>query len=158
MPTKKDIVRKLESYPALQRTILQLEYELMDRPEIVSGDEIIEKMTFSHPEGDPIQTGQSDGKTAGIAQSYANAAEECNREYRDELNRELAKARLEAGRIKYYIDLLDAKQAKVLRALYLKRLPRPEAIKNTGFSASSFKRLLSAGLNELLEMYARVGD
>ena len=95
MLTKNDIVRKLESYPALQRTISQLEFELEHRPEIVSENEIIESKTFSHPEGDPVQTGQSGGKTAGIAQSYANATEECNREYREELNRELDKARLE---------------------------------------------------------------
>ena len=156
MFTKDDIVRKLESYPALQRTILQLEFELKNRPEIVSGDEMIETMTFSHPEGDPVLTGQSDGKTPGIAQSYVSAVEECNREYRDQLNRELAKVRLEAGRIEYYIGLLDKKQAAVLRALYVERLPWRDAAEKVGMSSYTLPKYRNLGITELTEMFNRI--
>ena len=77
--TRNEIERKLEDYPAMEREIAVLQFEL-EHPAMVSEDEMREAMTFARGDCVGGAKGHISDKTMYIALNYRQAAERANQE------------------------------------------------------------------------------
>ena len=67
----------IEEYPQMVREREQIKKQL-ESCEFLSAEELIETMSFSHPEGERVQTSNISDKTARVAMEYQERLEKIN--------------------------------------------------------------------------------
>ncbi len=155
--TKADVIVLLKGYLDRERKIAVLHYELAHLPKATS-DEIIEAMAFGHGDGEGRPSGYISDKTLYIALNYQEKIEKLNFSTVDDISHQLVELEQEQNRLKYYISLLEAKQAKAVQLLYIEKLTQKEAERTLGYSAKTIRKLRDNALETLATMYGCVTD
>lgn len=155
--TRNEIERKLEDYPAMEREIAVLQFEL-EHPAMVSEDEMREAMTFARGDGIGGAKGHISDKTMYIALNYRQAAERANQETVSGVSTRLLHLKQEVNRLKYYVSLLDRRQSQVLRRSYFEQMTNEEVAKEMNLAARTVQEIKKRAIDSLTEMYNYVSD
>ena len=75
-----------------------------------------------------------------------------------EINREIEELELKQRRLRYYVSLLEQRQAAVIRLQFFERLPIEEIEKELRLTARSLRSLRKKAIEELAQMYALVPE
>ena len=125
----------LKTYPDNMRKIAQLNYELA-HPSQISATEMLEAMAFKKGNGERHSVGEVSDKTLYIAMNYRNEAFRKNREVFKDYHSLLVPLERETERLRYYISLLDQRQAEVIRLYYGTRSHRRWGLRQSLFAGS----------------------
>ena len=151
--TYSDIMKKLRGYNDLERRRKQLTYELEHYVDKVSGDDIIETMSFGNGMGERTKGGRPGDKTAKIAATYNEATTQANLRDKLELQEDLAYVKQEINRLTYYVGLLNDKQVNAVKIHYFKGNSIQQTAEKMDISMTSVKRILKSAIEELVMMY-----
>ncbi|MBQ9349015.1 MAG: hypothetical protein IJT94_17040 [Oscillibacter sp.] len=150
---REKVLGLLRGYPRMLREIALLRYQL-DHMSVVSGDEMIESMNFSH--GDSLSGVSNSGvsnKTQNIALNYQAAMARESEELRNGLRLNLHELEEERDELLRRIDLLGDDQTMVLRTYYIERKTWDETARILNFSKRTALRIRDAAISELCRIY-----
>lgn len=151
---KTNVVNLLESYTMRERQIALLHYE-MQHTAYISSDEVIDAMSLGH--GDNMggsSRGHISNKTMYIALNYQEQMEHMNAEAANEIAQQLLALESEQDRIRYYISLLDKREAKVIRSFYIESRPWEEIAQEIGVALRTVHKIKNRAIDHLAELYA----
>ena len=149
--TKAYVVGLLESYRKRSKQIELLHYEL-SHPTDISENEMIGALALAHGEGGGTGGHISD-KTLYIAMNYQQRTENANQGTRTEIVNQLVELENQQERLKYYVSLLKARHAEVLRFLYFEGYSQEECAKKLDVAIRTVRRIKDDAIDELAEMY-----
>ena len=154
---KARVTKLLEDYSSQQRKIGALHYELV-HPTQISGDEQIGAMTYSHgtSEGMP-SAGYVSNKTLYIALNYQERADKLNAAVVDDIAEQLVNLEQKQDRLKYYVSLLEKRQAEVIRRSYFEEEPQEDIAKALRISVRTVQKIKSQAIAALVEIYSLTG-
>lgn len=150
---KSHVVNLLESYPVRERQIALLHYEMQHSAHI-SPEEMIYGMSLGH--GDSLGNsgkGHISNKTMYIALNYQEQMDRMNTETMNEIAQRLLELETEQDRIRYYVSLLEKREAEVIRLIYFEDCNQDEAAKELGIVSRSLRRIKKEAIGRLVEMY-----
>lgn len=147
------VLKLLESYNERERKIAVLRYNLM-HPVRVAPTEQIEAMNFGHGDGLGHSAGHISNKTLYIALNYEEQTDRMNAEAAQEIANELFVLECEQKRLNYFIDLLEERQAKVIRLVFIEGIPTKEVAVRFDLTYRTIDRIKRAAIESLAEMYA----
>lgn len=157
MYTKEYIEELLKNYHQREREIAVRRFELANFTKL-SEDEYIDAANLAKGDGAGHVPGHISNKTLHIALNYREQTERLNTEAVMEINREIEKLELEQRRLRYYVSLLDERQATVIRLQFFERLPIEEIEKELRLTARSLRSIRKKAIGQLAEMYALVPE
>ena len=159
---KARVTKLLEDYSSQQRKIGALHYELV-HPTQISGDEQIGAMTYSHgtSEGMP-SAGYVSNKTLYIALNYHSDRIYKTQEAKfaavvDDIAEQLVNLEQKQDRLKYYVSLLEKRQAEVIRRSYFEEEPQEDIAKALRISVRTVQKIKSQAIDALVEIYSLTG-
>lgn len=151
---KKQVIRRLETYPDRARQIALLHYELRHTAR-VSPEEVIGGMSLSRSD---IIGGSGKGrvsnKTMYIALNYQEKTEQMNAEAANDIAQRLLKLEAEQDRIRYYVSLLEKREAEVIRLTFFEGLSQNRVAESLGVVSRTMRRIKKEAIEKLAEMYA----
>lgn len=150
---KKYVLDLLNHYHDTERRITMLRYEL-EHPAFVTGEEMIDALTFRHGEREGSSGGNVSDKTMYTAISYEDKVVSANAEIRDEIVRQLTLLEQKQARLRYYIGLLEETEAEILRLTYIDMRPKEWIAKRLEISPRTYDRRKARAVNDLCDMYA----
>ena len=149
---KTQVVRLLEDYALREQQIALLHYE-MQHTAHVSPDEVISGMSLGHGNSVSSNHGHISNKTMYIALNYQEQMERMNVEAANEIAQRLLDLEAEQDRIRYYISLLEKREAEVIQLIYMKRMTMENAEKVMCLSAKTVRKLKNQAVDALVKMY-----
>ena len=150
---REKVLGLLRGYPRMQQEIALLRYQL-DHLSLVSGDDMIESMNFSH--GDSLSGVSNPGvsnKTQNIALNYQAATTRESEELRDGLRRNLHELEAQCDELLRRIGLLESRQADVLRLYYVERKTWAETADAMYISERTAQRIRDNAIFELCRIF-----
>jgi len=150
---KAAVTALLETYLEREREIAVLRYELM-HPSNVSSDELIEAMALGHGDGENRPSGHISDKTLYIALNYQEKADRLNAGVRKAIASRLVELEQIQDRMKYYVSLLERRQAKVIKLTYFETCGQDDAAKQLGIVPRTMRRIKKEAIEKLAELYA----
>ncbi len=156
MVTAEQTTEILKGYQTLKRKAMQLDFEINQYYPVLTGEDMIDTMTFSQPAGEYIHGGQASDKTSRIALSYAEKAKDLNIKHKQELEADLRRVLAEMKRIEFYISILDKPQMEILSLLYLDGMTFIGAAEKLEISISSLKKLRIMGIKQFSNMLSEI--
>lgn len=147
------ILQLLEGYPERERKIALLRYELEHAGQI-SKNEMIETMALGHSDGNGHSDGRISDKTLYIALNYQIKSDKLNGEVKETIVTQLVDLEQTQSRLKYYVSLLERRQAEVLRLGYFDGLPWEDVAPKVGVALRTVRKIKDRAIDELAAMYA----
>lgn len=147
------VIGLLETYREREQKISALRYEL-NRPARLSTNELIEAMALVHDDGMGRPVGHVSDKTLYIALNYQEKADKINAHVVDEIAGQLVELEDEQNRLKYYVSLLEGRQAEVIRLTYFEVCNQDEAAKKIGVVPRTMRRIKKEAVSKLVELYS----
>lgn len=147
------ILQLLEGYPERERKIALLRYELEHAGQI-SKNEMIETMALGHSDGNGHSDGRISDKTLYIALNYQIKSDKLNGEVKETIVTQLVDLEQTQSRLKYYVSLLEKRQAEVLRLGYFDGLPWEDVAPKVGVALRTVRKIKDRAIDELAAMYA----
>lgn len=151
---KEQVIKLLETYPNRERQIAILHYEMQHGAHI-SPEEMIDTMALGH--GDSLGgsgKGHVSNKTMYIALNYQEQMERVNTESMNEIAQTLLKLEQEQDRLRYYVSLLEKREAEVIRLVYFENCNQDKAAKKLEIVPRTLRRIKNGAVDKLAEMYA----
>ena len=148
---KKQITKLLETYPDRERQIALLHYEMRHSAR-VSPEEMIDGMSLGHGDG-MGGSGRISNKTMYIALNYRERMDRMNAETVNEIAQRLLELEAEQDRLRYYVSLLEKREADALRLFYFEGCSWEETAKEIGVVLRSVYKLKSKAINHLADLY-----
>lgn len=151
---KEQVIKLLETYPNRERQIAILHYE-MQHGAHVSPEEMIDTMALGH--GDSLGgsgKGHVSNKTMYIALNYQEQMERMNAEAAGEIAQRLLELEGEQDRLRYYVSLLEKREAEVIRMAFFEGLDQDNIATSLGVVPRTMRRIKQTALEKLTEMYA----
>lgn len=154
------VVEQLSSYRESCQNLRTLEFELhtLNLLGIEDSDALIESMTFSHSDEEPVQSRQKSDKTASIALNYRAVNANQTREIRRELTRQLDYYRIQITRLETYLDILPPDEADVLRRYYFDRMTWNEIAQTGHTCIRTIMRYRDKAMARLETFYHRLAE
>ena len=153
--TKTYVVELLESYQKRSKQIELLHYEL-SHPTDISENEMIGALALAH--GDGVGSGRHiSDKTLYIAMNYQQRTKNANQGTRAEIVSQLIELEDQQERLSYYVSLLKARHAELLRLLYFEGYSQEECAKKLAIATRTVRRIKDDAIDELAEMYSFTG-
>lgn len=150
---KEYVIKLLESYSERERQIALLHYEIR-RTACVSPEEIIDSMSLGPGDGmGGSSRGHISNKTMYIALSYQEVMDRLKTESINEIVVRLMELEAEQDRIRYYMSLLEKREAEVLRLFYIEKMTTEAIQKTMKHSAKTLRKLRDQAVTTLAEMY-----
>lgn len=147
------ILQLLEGYPERERKIALLRYELEHAGQI-SKNEMIETMALGHSDGNGHSDGRISDKTLYIALNYQIKSDKLNGEVKETIVTQLVDLEQTQSRLRYYVSLLEKRQAEVLRLGYFDGLPWEDVAPKVGVALRTVRKIKDRAIDELAAMYA----
>lgn len=147
------ILQLLEGYPERERKIALLRYELEHAGQI-SKNEMIETMALGHSDGNGHSDGRISDKTLYIALNYQIKSDKLNGEVKETIVTQLVDLEQTQSRLKYYVSLLEKRQAEVLRLGYFDGLPWEDVAPKVSVALRTVRKIKDRAIDELAAMYA----
>ena len=129
-----------------------LRYELLHHAN-VSGDELIDSLNFSTEDTAPNASGKVPGKIFYIMLNYQKLADALNTEAVNEIVAELVKLEKDQDRLRYYVSLLDSREAQVIRRAYFDGCPWGQVAGELGVVCRTVHKIKERALKKLAWMY-----
>lgn len=152
--TKAHVTGLLENYSKRERQIALLHYEMQHGARI-SPEEMIDGMSLSH--GDSMAgsgKGRISNKTLYIALNYQERMDRMNAESANEIAQRLLELEGEQDRLRYYVSLLEKREAEALRLFYFEGRSWEETAKELGVVLRSVYKIKSKAIGHLADLYA----
>ncbi len=143
----------LETYPERERKIAVLRYEL-SHPSHVSSDELIEAMSLGHEDGVGRPSGHVSDKTLYIALNYQEKADKLNADIKEEIVSQLVGLEQTQNRLKYYVSLLEQRQAETIKLAYFEPVSQEMLAKTLGLSLRTVQKIKAQAIEALAELYS----
>ncbi len=150
---KAHVTDLLETYLKRERQIALLHYEMQHTAHI-SPEEVIDAMSLGH--GDSMGgscKGHISNKTMYIALNYQERMERMNAEAVNGIAQRLLELETEQDRIRYYVSLLEKREADVLRSFYFEGYSWEETAKKVGVALRSVYKIKNKAIDHLAELY-----
>lgn len=149
---KEQVMKFLETYPDRERQIALLHYEMRHSAR-VSPEEMIDGMSLGHGDG-MGGSGRISNKTMYIALNYRERMDRMNAETVNEIAQRLLELEAEQDRLRYYVSLLEKREAEVLRSFYFEGHSWEETAKKIGVVLRSVYKIKNKAIDRLVELYA----
>ncbi len=147
------VMNLLSHFNENQRRIALLRYE-MEHPAHVTGEEMIDTLSFGHMDTLGTSSGHISDKTLYIALNYQEKAERANAGILDEIAARLRELEHQQERLLRYISLMDKEEAQIIRLTYFEKLVNDEIAEKLHIHQRTvYKRRMKA-IDSLCEMYA----
>lgn len=155
MYTKEYIEELLKSYHQRERDIAVRKFELANFTKL-SEDEYISAANLAKGDGIGHVPGHISNRTLHIALNYREQTERLNQEAVMEINREIEELDLEQRRLRYYVSLLEERQAKVLEMTYFNKVPLEAIAKALGLAERTVQDIRRDAIAALVQLYQSV--
>ena len=146
------VMHLLETYPDRERQIALLHYK-MQHGACVLSEEMIEAMSFGRSDGAGSGKGRISDKTMYIALNYQEQMDRMNAEAANEIAGRLLALEAEQDRIRYYVSLLDKREAEVIRLTYFDKMSQESIAETLGVVSRTMRRIRKEAVMKLAEMY-----
>lgn len=154
---KAHVTQLLETYPDRERQIALLHYE-MRHTACISPEELIGGMSLGHSPGmGGSGRGHISNKTMYIALNYQEQMERMNEESMNEIADKLLQLEGEQDRLRYYVSLLDKREAEVIQMFYMKQMTFEKMEKAMHLTAKTLRKLRNHAVETLATMYEFAG-
>lgn len=150
--TKAYVVGLLESYQKREKQIELLHYELA-HPANISEDEMIGALALAHGEGGGHSDGHISDKTLYIAMNYRQQTQNANKNTRAEIANRLVELENQQSRLRYYVSLLNDRQAELIKLLYFEGYPQEKCAQNLSITTRTVRRIKDDAIQELTDLY-----
>ncbi len=150
---KARIIRLLETYREREMKIALLHYKLQHPPNI-SPDEMIDTMSFGHSNGTSHSKGHISNKTLYIALNYQDKTDKVNSDAMKEVVDRLVELEHEQERLVYYVSLLEAQEASVIRRFYFEGQTWESIAQEIFVALRTVYKIKNRALDRLAKMYA----
>lgn len=114
---------------------------------------MIGALALAHGEGGGTGGHISD-KTLYIAMNYQQRTENAKQETRTEIVSQLVELESQQERLSYYVSLLKARHAELLKLLYFEGFSQEECAKKLDIATRTVRRIKDDAIDELAEMYS----
>lgn len=155
MYTKEYIEELLKSYNQRERDIAVRKFELANLTKL-SEDEYISAANLAKGDGVGHVPGHISNRTLHIALNYKEQTERLNQEAAMEINREIEELELKQRRLRYYVSLLEERQAKVLEMTYFNKAPLETVAKALGLAERTVQDIRRDAIAALVQLYQSV--
>ncbi|MCI9113918.1 MAG: hypothetical protein HFF96_06610 [Oscillibacter sp.] len=150
---KAHVISLLEDYSKRELQITLLHYE-MQHPSRITPDEMIDGMSLGHGDSmGSIGKGHISNKTMYIALNYQEKMDRMNAEVTNEIAQRLLELEAEQDRIRYYVSLLETREAEVLRSFYFEGCSWEDTAKKIGVVLRSAYKIKNKAIDHLAELY-----
>lgn len=150
--TKNYVSDLLNTYHVRERRIAVLNFEL-EHPVKVSEAEQIEAMTYAHGDSGGQAKGRVSNKTLYIALNYEEHMDRENTENLREIADELFKLEQQQRKLRYFISLLEKRQAEVIRLLFIDKMAQKDVAAKLGLTSRTIDRIKKSAVEALEELY-----
>lgn len=151
---KTRVVVLLETYPKRERQISLLHYEMRHIARI-SPEEIIDSMSLGHGSSmGGSGKGHISDKTMYIALNYQERMDRMNMETTNEIAERLLELEAEQDRLRYYVSLLEKREAEVIRLFYFEGCNQNVISEELRIVPRTMRRIKREAIEKLAEMYA----
>lgn len=151
---KERMVSLLEDYSKRERQIALLHYEMQHTVRI-SPEEMINTMALSHSDGmGGSSKSHISNKTMYIALNYQEQMERMTTETTNEIAQRLLELETEQDRIRYYVSLLEKREATVIRSFYIESRSWEEIAQEIDVALRTVHKIKSRAIKHLAELYA----
>lgn len=151
----KGYVEKIISeYPQMVRERESLKKQ-MEAQEFLSADELISAMSFSHPDGERVQSSDLSDKTARIALGYREKLERINEELIVPMQKRYQALNVEISFLEDAILNLPEDLAYVMQELVLKGHTWEEVSQEMFISVTKLQKLRKAAIDNLIRAYQK---
>lgn len=151
------VVNLLDTCHERTKRIALLRYEL-EHPSRISPDELIGMMSLGHGDNAIRSKGPISNKTMYIALNYQERMERLNTDTADEIAAQLMELEQEQNKLRYYVSLLDTREADVIRLVYFEGRTWNEAAKELDVTTRTVHRVKERAITKLAEMYDFTGE
>ena len=151
----KGYVKKMISeYPqmVIEREHLKKEIEAK---EFLSADELLSAMSFSHPDGERVQSSDLSDKTARIALGYREKLERINNELVAPMQKRYAALDTEISFLETSIDELPEDMTMAIHELVIDGFSWEEVAANLYISITKLQKLRRAAIENLVRAYQK---
>ena len=145
----------LTSYKELKRTLELLAFRI-NYFSGLSGDHIIEELTFTSPQGERVTTSGVSDKTLRIALAYQNTSYEQSKEILEELVRRHGALKTDLDFLEHCITLLENELSNVATDLFIKGMDSTQIGAKYNLSRSSINRYRLKAIAEITKMYQEI--
>lgn len=150
---KERVEQLLETYPDREWQIALLHYE-MQHSAYISPEEMIDGMSLGHGDGmGGNGKGRISDKTMYIALNYQEQMDRMNAEVANEIAQRLLELEAEQNRIRYYVSLLDKREAEVIRLAYFDKISQERIAEMLGVVPRTMRRIRKEAVMKLADMY-----
>lgn len=159
MDMKEYITELLGEYNSKKRHIELLRFELENLSPI-SDKEIIESLALGSSAsfgGGTDSTSFSD-KTMMIAMKYRDAGDQLIDQVQTQITQELKSIEVEIDRLDYYLSLLEANRASVIRRFYIDKETIASIAASMNISKGTVVSWRNSAMEELISMYRYWGE
>ena len=146
------VLNLLDTYQDRERKIAVLRYELA-HPAMVSDTEQIEMMAYGRGDGQGHTKGRVSNKTLYIALNYEEQTERMNAEAASEIANELFALEQCQKKLVHYIDLLEKRQAEVIKLVFFEQVPTKDIAVQYSLTQRTIDRIKKTAVECLVEMY-----
>ena len=151
----KGYVEKIISeYPQMVRERESLKKQ-MEAQEFLSADELISAMSFSHPDGERVQSSDLSDKTARIALGYREKLERINEELIVPMQKRYQALNVEISFLEDAVCNLPEDLAYVMQELVLKGHTWEEVSQEMFISVTKLQKLRKAAIDNLIRAYQK---
>ena len=150
--TKDLVMPMLNNFRTNELQLKLLHYE-MDHPARVSGNEMIDALSFGHSEVFGGTPGHVSNKTLYIALNYQDKANHVNAEAIDEIAIRLSELEWQQERLIHYISLLDENEAAVIRMTYIDGMTNDQIAESLNTTKRTVYWRRNKAIERLCDMY-----
>lgn len=148
------VERIINEYPQMVREREHLKKQ-MEAQEFLSADELISAMSFSHPDGERVQSSDLSDKTARIALGYREKLERINEELIVPMQKRYAVLDNEISFLEDAICNLPEDLVYVMQALVIEGLTWEEVSQEMFISVTKLQKLRKAAIDNLTRAYQK---
>lgn len=144
----------INEYPQMVRERDSLRKQL-ESCEFLSADELINAMSFSHPEGERVQSSNISDKTTKVAMEYQERLDKINSELIGPMQKRYDALDEEITFFEESVRGLPDELKKLMNALYVERVSWEEAEDCFDISRRTISRYRKIAIASLVRMYQR---
>ena len=148
------VEKMISEYPQMVRERESLKKQ-MEAQEFLSADELISAMSFSHPDGERVQSSDLSDKTARIALGYREKLERINEELIVPMQKRYQALNVEISFLEDAILNLPEDLAYVMQELVLKGHTWEEVSQEMFISVTKLQKLRKAAIDNLIRAYQK---
>lgn len=151
---KERVINLLKTYRDRELRIDLLNYKMQHDTGVLS-EEMIEAMALGHSDSlSGSGKGRISNKTMYIALNYQEQMDRMNAEAANEIADCLLKLKAEQDQLRYYVSLLENREAEVICMTYFDGADQSRVSESLGVVPRTMRRIKKEAIIKLAEMYA----